>query len=146
MKSVAGALAIDETHIVRIPEIHYARSGDIAVAYQVAGEGRPDIVFVRAIAGDLLSTWEQPLLVRQLDVFASCGRLLMLDKRGTGLSDRVRQVQAVETAMDDIRAVMDAANSERDSRAARRVRHSWQSRLRRYRYRAGVDGRAYVDQ
>jgi class 3 adenylate cyclase len=113
MKSVAGALAIDETHIVRIPEIHYARSGDIAVAYQVAGEGRPDIVFVRAIAGDLLSTWEQPLLVRQLDVFASCGRLLMLDKRGTGLSDRVRQVQAVETAMDDIRAVMDAANSER---------------------------------
>jgi len=93
MKSVAGALAIDETHIVRIPEIHYARSGDIAVAYQVAGEGRPDIVFVRAIAGDLLSTWEQPLLVRQLDVFASCGRLLMLDKRGTGLSDRVSNDQ-----------------------------------------------------
>jgi class 3 adenylate cyclase len=98
---------------VRIPEIHYARSGDVAVAYQVVGDGRPDIVFVRAIAGDLLSTWEQPLLVRQLDVFASCGRLLMLDKRGTGLSDRVRQVQAVETAMDDIRAVMEAANSER---------------------------------
>jgi pimeloyl-ACP methyl ester carboxylesterase len=79
----------------------------------LAGEGRPDIVFVRAIAGDLLSTWEQPLVVRQLDVFASCGRLLMLDKRGTGLSNRVRQVQAVETAMGDIRAVMDAANSER---------------------------------
>jgi class 3 adenylate cyclase len=110
---VARTLAIDETRVVRMPEVHYARSGDVAVAYQVAGDGRPDIVFVRAIAGDLLSTWEQPLLVRQLDVFASCGRLLMLDKRGTGLSDRVRQVQAVETAMDDIRAVMDAANSER---------------------------------
>ena len=110
---LARGLAIDETWTVRIPEVHYARSGDIAIAYQVVGDGRPDIIFVRAIAGDLLSTWEQPLLVRQLDVFASCGRLLMLDKRGTGLSDRVREVHAVETAMDDIRAVMDEANSER---------------------------------
>lgn len=98
---------------MEIPDVHYARSGDIAIAYQIVGDGHPDIIFVRAIAGDLLSTWEQPLLVRQLDVFASCGRLLMLDKRGTGLSDRVREVHPVETAMDDIRAVMDAARSER---------------------------------
>lgn len=110
---LARGVAIDENRTVRIPDVHYARSGDIAIAYQVVGDGRPDIIFVRAIAGDLLSTWEQPLLVRQLDVFASCGRLLMLDKRGTGLSDRVREVHAVETAMDDIRAVMDEANSER---------------------------------
>jgi class 3 adenylate cyclase len=96
-----------------MPEVFYARSGDVAIAYQVIGEGRPDIVFVRGIAGDLLSTWEQPLLVRHVEGLAANGRLLMLDKRGTGLSDRVREVQSIDTAMDDIRAVMDAANSDR---------------------------------
>jgi class 3 adenylate cyclase len=97
---------------VQLPEVSYARSGDIAIAYQLIGEGRPDIVFVRGITGDLLSTWEQPLLVRHVEGLATCGRLLMLDKRGTGLSDRVREVQSVETAMDDVRAVMDAVGSE----------------------------------
>ena len=67
---MAHGLGIDETRTVPVPEVHYARSGDIAIAYQVVGDGHPDIIFVRAIAGDLLSTWEQPLLVRQLDVFA----------------------------------------------------------------------------
>jgi class 3 adenylate cyclase len=94
------------------PDVRYARSGDIAIAYQVVGSGRPDIVFVRGITGDLLSTWEQPLLVRHVEGLADCGRVLMLDKRGTGLSDRVREVQSIETAMDDVRAVMDAAGSE----------------------------------
>ena len=95
------------------PEVDYARSGDVAIAYQVVGSGSPDIVFVRGITGDLLSTWEQPLLVRHVEGLAACGRVLMLDKRGTGLSDRVREVQSLETAMDDVRAVMDAAGSER---------------------------------
>jgi pimeloyl-ACP methyl ester carboxylesterase len=76
------------------------------------GEGPPDIVFVRGITGDLLSTWEQPLLVRHVEGLAACGRVLMLDKRGTGLSDRVREVQSLETAMDDVRAVMDAVDSK----------------------------------
>ena len=67
---------------------------------------------MRGIAGDLLSTWEQPLLVRHVEGLAACGRVLMLDKRGTGLSDRVREVQSLETTMDDVRAVMDAAGSE----------------------------------
>jgi class 3 adenylate cyclase len=67
---------------------------------------------VRAITGDLLSTWEQPLLVRHVEGLADFGRVLLLDKRGTGLSDRVREVQSLETAMDDVRAVMDAAGSE----------------------------------
>ena len=65
------------------------------------------------IAGDLLSTWEQPLLVRHVEGLASLGRVIMLDRRGTGLSDRVREVQSLETTMDDIRAVMDAVGSER---------------------------------
>lgn len=98
---------------MQIPEVRYARSGDVAIAYQLIGDGPPDIVFVRGITGDLLSTWEQPLLVRHVDGLAECGRVLMLDKRGTGLSDRVREVHSAETAMDDIRAVMDAAGSER---------------------------------
>lgn len=95
-----------------VPDVKYARSGDVAIAYQVVGEGPIDIVFVRGITGDLLSTWEQPLLVRHVEGLAACGRVLMLDKRGTGLSDRVREVQPLETTMDDVRAGMDAAGSQ----------------------------------
>jgi class 3 adenylate cyclase len=95
------------------PDVAYARSGDVAIAYQVVGEGPPDIVFVRAITGDLVSTWDQPLLVRHVKGLSANGRVLMLDKRGTGLSDRVREVQSVETAMDDVRAVLDAVDSKR---------------------------------
>jgi len=98
---------------MRVPEVRYARSGEVAVAYQEVGSGQIDIVFVRGMTGDLLSTWEQPKLVRHIDGLAQMGRVLMLDKRGTGLSDRVRQVQSLETTMDDIRSVMDAAASER---------------------------------
>ena len=94
------------------PEVSYARSGDVAIAYQVVGQGPTDIVFVRGIAGDLLSTWEQPLLARHVEGLAEFGRVLMLDKRGTGLSDRVREVQSLDTAMDDVRAVMDAVGSD----------------------------------
>ena len=98
---------------MHVPDVGYARSGDVAIAYQVGGDARPDIVFVRGMAGDLRSTWDQPLLVRHVQDLAHCGRLLMLDKRGTGLSDRVREVHSPETAMDDVRAVMDAVGSER---------------------------------
>ncbi len=98
---------------MKLPDVSYARSGDVAIAYQVVGDGPTDIVFVRGITGDLISTWEQPLLVRHVEGLAASGRVLMLDKRGTGLSDRVREVQSLETTMDDVRAVMDAAGSER---------------------------------
>ena len=101
-----------ETHAVQPPEVSYARSGEVAVAYQLVGTGPPDLVFVRGIAGDLLSTWEQPLLVRHVEGLAAHGRVLMLDKRGTGLSDRVREVHSAETAMDDVRAVLDAVGSD----------------------------------
>lgn len=97
---------------MRAPDVSYARSGDVAIAYQVIGDKDPDIVFARGVTGDLTSTWDQPLLVRHVEGLAACGRLLMLDRRGTGLSDRVREVQAAETAMDDVRAVMDAVGSE----------------------------------
>jgi class 3 adenylate cyclase len=104
---------MQHTLAVNAPDVSYARSGDVAVAYQLVGEGPMDIVFLRGITGDLLSTWEQPLLVRHVEGLASNGRVIMLDRRGTGLSDRVREVQSLETTMDDVRAVMDAVGSER---------------------------------
>jgi pimeloyl-ACP methyl ester carboxylesterase len=111
-RHLVTAASMQETSAVHPPDVNYARSGEVAIAYQVVGEGPTDVVFVRGITGDLLSTWEQPLLVRHVEGLADCGRVLMLDKRGTGLSDRVREVQSLETTMDDIRAVMDAAASE----------------------------------
>ena len=102
-----------ETPAVQPPDVSYARSGDVAIAYQVVGDGPTDVVFIRGMTGDLLSTWEQPLLARHVEGIAAYARVLMLDRRGTGLSDRVREVQSIETSMDDVRAVMDAAGSER---------------------------------
>jgi len=104
---------VREACAVHTPEVSYARSGDVAIAYQVVGAGPHDLVFVRGTTGDLLSTWEQPLLARHVTDLARSARVLLLDKRGTGLSDRVREVQSIETTMDDVRAVMDAAGSER---------------------------------
>ena len=104
---------MQHTLAVNPPDVSYARSGDVAIAYQLVGDGGMDVVFLRAITGDLLSTWEQPLLVRHVEGLASNGRVIMLDRRGTGLSDRVREVQSLETTMDDVRAVMDAVGSER---------------------------------
>jgi class 3 adenylate cyclase/pimeloyl-ACP methyl ester carboxylesterase len=96
-----------------VPDVQYARSGDVSIAYQVVGEGPVDLVFFRSMAGDLLSTWSHPLSRRHIEGLASFSRVLMLDKRGTGLSDRVREVPTLETRMDDARAVMDAVGSER---------------------------------
>jgi class 3 adenylate cyclase len=96
-----------------VPDVRYARSGDVAIAYQVVGEGPVDLVFVRGFAGDLLSTWDQPLLLRHVLGLAAFTRVIMLDKRGTGLSDRTTALPTLETRMDDLRAVMDDARSER---------------------------------
>jgi len=98
--------------VTEIPDVQYAKSGDVSIAYQVIGSGPTDVVFVRGFTGDLLSAWDEPLLVRHLEGLASNGRLLVLDKRGTGLSDRVSGVPTIETRMDDVRAVMDAEGSQ----------------------------------
>jgi class 3 adenylate cyclase len=97
--------------VTKVPDIRYARSGDVAIAYQVVGEGPLDLVFV-PFFGNIRWAWEQPLLARFLHELASFSRLILFDKRGTGLSDRPR-VLTLETQMDDIRAVLDAAGSER---------------------------------
>ncbi len=98
---------------MEIPDVRYAHSGDVAIAYQVVGDGPIDIVFARGFAGELLSMWEYPHLVSFIQQLETCSRVIMLDKRGTGLSDRVRVVPTLETRMDDLRAVMDAVESER---------------------------------
>jgi class 3 adenylate cyclase len=94
-----------------VPDVRYARSGDVAIAYQVLGEGPVDLVFVPFFA-NVRWSWEQPLFVRFFERLASFSRLILFDKRGTGLSDRPRTL-TLETQMDDIRAVLDAVGSKR---------------------------------
>jgi class 3 adenylate cyclase len=94
---------------VDVPEIQYARSGDVSIAYQVFGQGPLDLVVVRGTLSDLMSVWEQPLFVRHAEKLASFARVVMFDKRGMGLSDRLRDVPTLEARMDDVRAVMDDA-------------------------------------
>ncbi len=95
-----------------VPDVRYARSGGVAIAYQVVGTGPLDLVFIRGTLAELLTGWEQPLWVRQVEGFAAFSRVIMFDKRGTGLSDRVRDVPNLETRMDDIRAVLDDLDVE----------------------------------
>ena len=95
------------------PETRYARSGDINIAYTVTGAGPFDVIFVPGFVSNVELDWGDPLRAAFLRRIASFSRLILFDKRGTGLSDRVSGVPDLETRMDDIRAVMDAAGSER---------------------------------
>ena len=93
--------------------IAYARSGDVNVAYEVVGDGPIDLVLVSGFVSHLALDWEEPRSARFLDRLASFARLIRFDKRGTGLSDRPGGLPDLETRMDDVRAVMDAAGSKR---------------------------------
>ncbi|MGI8885778.1 MAG: alpha/beta fold hydrolase, partial [Gaiellaceae bacterium] len=88
-----------------VPDGHYARSGDVAIAYQIVGAGPHDVVLVPSY-GNLLLFWQQPRFVEFFTRISSFARLILLDKRGTGLSDRPREFATLETRMDDVRAVM----------------------------------------
>ena len=96
------------------PETRYARSGDVNIAYQVLeGDGPLDVVFVHGFVGNMEVQAEQPGHEAWFERLASLGRVIRFDRRGTGLSDRVREVPTIEARMDDLRAVMDAACSRR---------------------------------
>jgi class 3 adenylate cyclase len=95
------------------PETHYANSGDVRIAYQVTGDGPFDLVFVPGFISNLDLVWEEPNRARFFSRLASFSRLILFDKRGTGLSDRFGEVASLEERMDDVRAVMDAVGSER---------------------------------
>ena len=98
---------------MKVPETRYALSGDVHIAYQVVGDGPPDLVFIPSLTHHVELVWENPPQARFFGRLASIGRLLLFDKRGTGMSDRVVGTPPLEVRMDDIRAVMDAAGSER---------------------------------
>jgi len=100
---------------VDVPEVQYARSGDVDIAYQVVGAGPLTLVFVQGWVSNIEWAWQEPSLARFLRRLASFSRLIMFDKRGTGLSDRVAvdDLPTLEQRMDDVRAVMDAAGVER---------------------------------
>jgi class 3 adenylate cyclase len=95
------------------PETRYARSGDVSIAYQVTGEGPFDVVRVPPFVSHVELEWEVPMIAEFARRLSSFCRVIRFDKRGTGMSDRVGDVPTLETRMDDVRAVMDGAGSER---------------------------------
>jgi pimeloyl-ACP methyl ester carboxylesterase len=95
------------------PETRYARSGELNIAYQVVGDGPLDIVFVPGVISHLDLQWGLPGVRRFFARLMSFSRVILFDKRGTGLSDPVAGPAPLEERMDDLRAVMDAAGSER---------------------------------
>jgi pimeloyl-ACP methyl ester carboxylesterase len=96
------------------PETRYAKSGDLNIAYQVVGEGPMDLIYVPGWISNLELMWDEPAHAHVLDRFASFSRLILFDKRGTGLSDPVPldRLPTLEERMDDVRAVLDAVECE----------------------------------
>jgi pimeloyl-ACP methyl ester carboxylesterase len=97
------------------PETQYARSGDVNIAYQVVGEGPLDLVYVPGWVSNVELIWDEPAMARFLERLASFSRLILFDKRGTGLSDRVSndKLPTLEERMDDVRAVLEEVGSSR---------------------------------
>jgi class 3 adenylate cyclase len=93
--------------------IKYAKSGDVAIAYAVSGHGPPDLVFVHGFAGNIEIEYESPVPAAFFERLAAFSRLITFDRRGTGLSDRLREPATLEVRMDDLRAVLDAVGSEK---------------------------------
>jgi pimeloyl-ACP methyl ester carboxylesterase/class 3 adenylate cyclase len=98
---------------MRSPPTHYANSGDVSIAYQVVGGGPIDVVLILGFATHLELQWESAAFAEFFERISSFSRLIIFDKRGTGLSDPASEVPTLEQRIDDVRAVMDAAGSER---------------------------------
>ncbi len=94
------------------PETKFTQSGEVSIAYQVVGNGPRDLVVVPGFVSHLEQAWEDSSFARFLLQLASFSRLILFDKRGTGLSDRITGIPTLEQRMDDVRAVMDAADSQ----------------------------------
>ena len=113
LSDVAQRAEAADTVGVEAPETRYARSGDVSIAYQVSGDGPLDLVFVPGFVSHLEVERSVPEFAAALDELSSFSRLIRLDKRGTGMSDRVSGAPTLELRMDDVRAVMDAVGSQR---------------------------------
>ena len=96
-----------------VPEIFYAKSGDVHIAYQVFGNGPVDLVIIPGFISNIEHYWDWPEAARWLNHLGGRARVILFDKRGTGLSDRLGQLPNLEQRMDDARAVMDAAGVEK---------------------------------
>ncbi len=97
-----------------IPQTRYAVTDDgVHIAYQTVGDGPVDIVFVHAFVSHVELFWELPSFERFVRALSSNARVILFDKRGVGLSDRLSSIPTLEARMDDLRAVLDAAGSER---------------------------------
>src|SRR5436190_23500811 len=92
-------------------DIQYARSGSVSIAYQVVGDGERDLVYVPDFVSNLVYGWESPHWRGFYERLAESFRLILFDKRGTGLSDVGGHFPALETRMEDLRAVLDVAGS-----------------------------------
>jgi pimeloyl-ACP methyl ester carboxylesterase len=101
--------------LVRVdrPKTLYTKSGDVSIAYQVVGDGPFDLIWVPGWISNVEESWDVPQYARFLHRLASFSRLIMFDKRGTGLSDRVSndRLPTLEQRMDDLRAVLEATGS-----------------------------------
>jgi pimeloyl-ACP methyl ester carboxylesterase len=96
-----------------VPDTRYVRADDVSIAYQVIGKGPMTLVLVPGWISNIEILWEDPNIARFLQRLADFSRLIVFDKRGTGLSDRVTEAATLEERMDDVRAVMDALGSSR---------------------------------
>src|SRR5436305_11276660 len=94
------------------PETMYARSGEMHIAYQVVGQGPIDLVWVPGWISNIDQYWDEPTVARYFDRLASFSRLILFDRRGTGVSDPLPRAPTLEEQMDDVVAVMDAAGSQ----------------------------------
>jgi DNA-binding SARP family transcriptional activator/pimeloyl-ACP methyl ester carboxylesterase len=95
------------------PDVRYVTSGDVSIAYQVVGSGATDLVLVQGWVCSFQPGWERREIASFYEGVAALGRLVLFDKRGTGLSDRVSGIAALEERMDDVRAVLGAVGSKR---------------------------------
>jgi class 3 adenylate cyclase len=99
--------------MITMPPTQYARAGDISIAYQVVGDGPIDVVLVPGYVSHVEMLWDFPGAVRMIERMTSFARLIVFDKRGGGMSDPVAGAPILEERIDDVRAVMEAAGSER---------------------------------
>jgi len=98
---------------VKVPKTRYARNGDLHIAYQVIGDGPMDLVVVPGWVSNVEWFWESPFWAEVFDRFSSFARVILWDKRGTGLSDPVEGLPTLDERVDDLEAVMEAAGSQR---------------------------------
>jgi len=99
--------------LIASPATHYVKSGDVHIAYQVIGDGPLDLVFVPGFVSNIEAAWDSPARANFFRRLASFSRLILFDKRGTGLSDCSSQIFTLEQRMSDVQAIMNAVGSSR---------------------------------